>query len=36
MRKTIQWYQDNRMWWERQLWARTVQLMLVDGRVVNH
>lgn len=34
--RTIDWYRENRAWWERQLWARTVPLTLVDGRVVNH
>jgi dTDP-glucose 4,6-dehydratase len=34
--RTIDWYRDNQLWWERQLWARTVPLTLVDGRVVNH
>jgi dTDP-glucose 4,6-dehydratase len=34
--KTIEWFRDNRVWWERQLWARTVPLTLIDGRVVYH
>jgi dTDP-glucose 4,6-dehydratase len=34
--KTIDWYKNNRWWWERQLWMRKVPIRLKDGRVVYH
>jgi dTDP-D-glucose 4,6-dehydratase len=34
--KTVEWYTANRPWWERQMWARTVPITLLDGRIVNH
>jgi len=36
LQNTIQWYADHRLWWERQMWARTVPITLLDGRVVYH
>jgi dTDP-glucose 4,6-dehydratase len=36
LRKTIDWYNSHRTWWERQMWARTVPITLLDGRVVYH
>lgn len=34
--KTIEWYEKNKSWWERQLWMRCVPLMTADGKVEYH
>jgi len=36
LQKTAKWYLGHRSWWERQMWARTVPITLLDGRVVYH
>ena len=32
LEKTIQWYQENRSWWEKQLWMRTVPIVAKSGK----
>ena len=32
LRKTIMWYEENRKWWERQLWMRAVPIITKTGR----
>lgn len=34
--KTIDWYKQNRQWWERQLWMRSIQITTKDGKRVIH
>lgn len=34
--KTIEWYQNNRKWWERQLWMRTVPIITRSGKKELH
>jgi len=34
--ETIEWYENNRSWWERKLWLRKVPIRLKDGRIVYH
>jgi dTDP-glucose 4,6-dehydratase len=34
--KTINWYQQNREWWQKQLWMRHVPIKTSDGRVEYH
>lgn len=29
--KTIEWYKNNRTWWEKQLWMRSVPIITQDG-----
>ena len=29
--KTIRWYQDNRPWWEKQLWMREIPIITKSG-----
>ena len=36
LEKTIQWYRDNRQWWEKLLWMRTVPTRTADGRIEYH
>lgn len=31
LRRTIQWYKDNRKWWEKQLWMRSVPIIDKNG-----
>jgi dTDP-glucose 4,6-dehydratase len=33
LRATIDWYRDNRAWWERQLWMRSVPVVGADGTI---
>jgi dTDP-glucose 4,6-dehydratase len=30
---TVAWYRDNRDWWERQLWMRSVPVVGADGKI---
>lgn len=34
--KTAAWYAANGAWWEKQMWARTIPIVMPDGRVVRH
>lgn len=36
LKKTIQWYKDNRPWWEKQLWMRDVPIITKNGRMELH
>ncbi len=31
LKETIQWYKDNRAWWEKQLWMRAVPIVTKNG-----
>ncbi|MDP6683028.1 MAG: GDP-mannose 4,6-dehydratase [Desulfobacterales bacterium] len=31
LEKTIQWYQDNALWWEKQLWMREIPIISASG-----
>ena len=33
LRATIDWYRENRAWWERQLWMRSVPVVGTDGSI---
>jgi dTDP-glucose 4,6-dehydratase len=30
--RTIEWYQQNRSWWEKQLWMRAVPIITKSGK----
>jgi dTDP-glucose 4,6-dehydratase len=32
LKQTIRWYMDNRGWWEKQLWMRTVPIITKSGK----
>jgi dTDP-glucose 4,6-dehydratase len=32
LRKTIEWYRNNRQWWEKQLWMRAVPIITKTGK----
>lgn len=32
MKITIEWYQENRKWWEKQLWMRAVPIITKSGK----
>ena len=34
--RTIQWYSENRAWWERILWLRQVPIVTKDGEKEFH
>jgi dTDP-glucose 4,6-dehydratase len=34
--KTIEWYMNNRSWWEKQLWMRTIPIRTKDGKIEYH
>jgi len=34
--KTIQWYQENREWWEKQLWLRHIPIVTASGTMELH
>jgi dTDP-glucose 4,6-dehydratase len=34
--KTIRWYRENRAWWEKQLWMRSVPIVTVEGKMIFH
>ena len=36
LERTIAWYVDNRVWWEKQLWLQQIPIHLPDGRLVYH
>lgn len=36
MRKTIDWYQANRQWWEPQRWMRHIPIITADGKKEMH
>lgn len=36
LKKTIQWYKENRRWWERQLWMRAVPIITKSGKKELH
>lgn len=36
LEKTIQWYTDNRKWWEKQLWMRAVPIITTSGKKELH
>lgn len=36
LQKTIEWYKNNRPWWEKQLWMREVPIVTKNGRKELH
>jgi dTDP-glucose 4,6-dehydratase len=36
LKKTISWYEDNRSWWEKQLWMRAVPIITKSGKKELH
>ncbi len=34
--RTIRWYRRNRVWWEKQLWMRSIQITTKEGKKVVH
>ncbi len=32
LRRTIAWYEENRPWWEKQLWMREIPIVTKTGR----
>ena len=36
IQRTIEWYQNNRKWWEKVLWMRHVPIVTKDGKVEMH
>jgi len=36
LRQTIEWYRDNRGWWEPQMWLRHIPITTADGRREMH
>ena len=32
LKRTINWYQQNRPWWEKQLWMREIPIITADGK----
>jgi dTDP-glucose 4,6-dehydratase len=36
LEKTIAWYKDNRTWWEKQLWMRSVPIITKSGKKELH
>lgn len=36
LEKTIQWYKENRSWWEKQLWMRAVPIITKNGKKELH
>jgi dTDP-glucose 4,6-dehydratase len=36
LKKTIEWYSNNRAWWEKLMWMRTVPIMTASGKVEYH
>lgn len=36
LKKTIQWYKENRKWWEKQLWMRSVPIITKSGKKELH
>jgi dTDP-glucose 4,6-dehydratase len=36
LRRTIEWYRENRLWWEKQLWMRTIPIITKTGKKELH
>ena len=36
LEKTIAWYKENRKWWEKQLWMRSVPIITKSGKKELH
>jgi len=36
LERTIAWYRDNRSWWEKQLWMRSVPIITKSGKKELH
>jgi len=36
LHKTIEWYKENRLWWEKQLWMRHIPIITRDGKRSMH
>lgn len=36
LNRTIKWYADNRKWWEKQLWMRTIPIITKSGKKELH
>lgn len=36
LKRTIQWYKENRKWWEKQLWMRAVPIITKSGKKELH
>ena len=36
LNKTIEWYKNNRMWWEKLLWMRRIPIVTKEGKVEYH
>ena len=36
LERTIAWYRENRPWWERLLWMRSVPIMTANGKIEMH
>jgi dTDP-glucose 4,6-dehydratase len=34
--RTIQWYRENRSWWEKQLWLRHIPIITASGKMELH
>jgi len=34
--QTVDWYQDNRSWWEKQVWMRSIEITGKDGKKIMH
>ena len=30
--KTIEWYRDNKAWWQKQLWMREIPIISASGK----
>lgn len=36
LRQTIEWYKNNKEWWERQIWMRSIPIRSKDGKLEMH
>lgn len=36
LKKTIEWYKNNRQWWEKQMWMRTIPIVAASGKRERH
>jgi len=36
LRMTIRWYMDNKQWWEKQLWMKTIPIISKSGKKELH
>jgi dTDP-glucose 4,6-dehydratase len=34
--RAIEWYQNNRAWWEKQIWMRTIPIITPEGKQITH